>query len=1022
MLESLAEATGLPIDVPFDELEGRHRRLIMYGTGSTWIPVYAKDHKEETSPPLFQFQFKGLYPALEEAARLSPTLRNRLDYLVGEIECGHCGGSRLRDDATAVRFRGKSIDQLCRMPLGALQETIHSWKLDSRERKIAGDLIHEIQSRVQFLNDVGLDYLTLARPAASLSGGEAQRIRLASQLGSGLSGVLYVLDEPTIGLHPRDNQRLIRALHKLRNLGNTLVLVEHDREVIEGSDHVIDFGPAAGKQGGQIVGKGAPAKLGSQRSSVTGPYLSGKKVIPIPKNRRISTDEAEQILRESDPALPTNGKRKIPAPNATARAKPKPAHVRPFLTVRGARHNNLRSIDVRFPLGTLTAVTGVSGSGKSSLVNDVLHASLAKTLHRASVVPGAHDKIEGIEHINKVVRVDQQPLGNSPSTYTGAFELIRTLFAQLPEAKLRGFTARRFSFNVPGGRCEACEGNGQKRIEMHFLPDVWVTCESCQGRRYNEQTLSVRFHGHSIAEVLNLTCDQAVQLFGQLPKIRRVLQTLCDVGLGYLTLGQPAPTLSGGEAQRVKLAAELGRPDTGRTLYLLDEPTTGLHFGDLAKLLDVLNRLVDLGNTVIVIEHNLDVIKTADWIIDIGPEAGAAGGKIVVQGTPEQVVAAAGKRTPNPSANGKKRKKLNPSTRDGLYSHTAQALSPVLDAGRYVTRKVFSLADAEAASQGDLEIEDVGKDALMPWQVDGRAWHTRDRVGRNGGPCRWDGRILEKVVDRIHELADFSPTNWESRTIVEITGKTASHGWFFHALTGETWLLKLKFRAAKRTFRSDSLLQQIQLKPMNEMHDLPIYGNEPRVTVKSAAGPWQEIEIRAHSLSEIDTPEFWSFLETAVEGFQKVAQRAAVNPEDLMPWKKLGRKWHLSKRGFPIGKQMMWDHSLLERLFTLLEKTTSDGRFVWDNQSLVHLLANGHTHPWATVHTKRADSLDLVLSGPKNVFGLGRIASIGYDRELDTSSKDRDIVKLRFRNLRELGAAEFREFLDEHYRSLTSIV
>ena len=504
---------------------------------------------------------------------------------------------------------------------------------------------------------------------------------------------------------------------------------------------------------------------------------------------------------------------------------------------------------MRIPLGTFTVVTGVSGSGKSSLVEDVLFASLARTLHRANTSPGAHDAIRGVELINKVIRVDQQPLGqtptSNPATFTGVFDLIRTLYAQLPEAKLRGYTPRRFSFNVPGGRCEKCEGNGQLRIEMHFLPDVWVECDTCGGRRYNPETLAVRYHGRSIADVLDMSCGDAVKLFENIPKIRRPLKTLCDVGLDYLTLGQSAPTLSGGEAQRVKLAAELSRPDTGQTLYLLDEPTTGLHFDDLAKLLDVLNRLVDLGNTVVVIEHNLDVIKTADWVIDLGPEAGEEGGYVVAAGTPEDLVegrgtrgegqerAEGGRRRAERRA-GSKSEIRNPKSEvvsspfalrppPSAVSHTAAALAPVLAAGPRVERKPFDFAAEAALHEGDRDITEVGGDARMPWQTDGRRWHTIDRVGRTGNPCRWDGRILAEVVERIEEAEEsgtgslcrngpqsasqkanlsrfplFAETDWSDRGVVEIRAARKADGWFFHAITGEEWLLKMKFRTAGR--------------------------------------------------------------------------------------------------------------------------------------------------------------------------------------------------------------------------------
>ena len=665
MLAALSAHTGVPTDVPFEQLSARQRRVVLYGCGEEWIDVpnpraaetagrRSKKKDAISAPaaknalPWFRFQYKGLYPALEEAARLSPAMRGKLDPLIDEVECSTCDGTRLRDDAASMRLKNLTIGQIGRLPLERLVDELARWQWTTEEKKIAGELIREIQTRVQFLVDVGLEYLTLARPAPTLSGGEAQRIRLASQVGSGLCGVLYVLDEPTIGLHPRDNRRLLTALEKLRDLGNTLLIVEHDREVVRAADQLLDFGPGAGEFGGQIVARGTPAQVAKIKGSVTGPYLSGKKAIAVPINRRMAAPEltasgAPGDARNRKRAAKSNGVEKLAG--SIANTAPAPSVEPPgggWLEIVGARHNNLRNVTARIPLGTLTAVTGVSGSGKSSLIEDVLYRSLAHTLHRARVIPAAHDEIRGLKWINKVIRVDQQPLGNSPTsnpaTYTGAFDLIRTLFAQLPEAKIRGYQPRRFSFNAPGGRCEACEGNGQKRIEMHFLPDVWVECDVCRGRRYNPETLAVRFHNQSIADVLDMPCGRAVKLFEEIPKIRRILQTLCDVGLDYLTLGQPAPTLSGGEAQRVKLAAELARPDTGQTLFLLDEPTTGLHFDDLAKLLDVLNRLVDLGNTVVVIEHNLDVIKTADWIIDMGPEAGEGGGYLVASGTPEQIV------------------------------------------------------------------------------------------------------------------------------------------------------------------------------------------------------------------------------------------------------------------------------------------------------------------------------------------------------------------------------------------------
>ncbi len=1003
MLKSLSHGTGLPIDKPFEQLDARERRLVMHGTGDQWFDVTpGGKRKRRAARPLFRFQFKGLYPALEEASRLSPSFRARLEQFVDEVECSACSGSRLRDDAAAVRFHGKTIDELSRLSLRQIRKTLAGWKLSSREQKIAGELVREIRGRVQFLIDVGLDYLTLGRGAATLSNGEAQRIRLASQLGSGLCGVLYVLDEPTIGLHPRDNRRLLGALHKLRDLGNTLLVVEHDRDVIAGSDYVCDFGPGAGKHGGQIIAQGTSPQISRRRASVTGPYLGGKKAIAIPANRRL------QHLPDGDGWYRVNGDT-----TGDTRSAPAPSVGIDWLEIVGARHNNLKSVDVRIPLGTLTVVTGVSGGGKSSLIDDVLYGALAKRLHRAKTIPGAHDDIRGVEHINKVIRVDQQPLGNSPTsnpaTYTGVFELIRTLFAQLPEAKLRGYTARRFSFNVAGGRCDDCEGNGQQCIEMHFLPDVWVECETCKGKRYNPETLAVAYHGRSISDVLDMTCDEAHRLFENIPKIRRILQTLCDVGLDYVTLGQPAPTLSGGEAQRVKLAAELSRPDTGRTLYLLDEPTTGLHFDDLTKLLDVLHRLIDLGNTVVLIEHNLDVIKQADWIIDLGPEASEQGGTVVVEGPPETVVACAagGDGLGSPSHKPAKGK-----AGGRPVSHTALALAPVLDAGPLEERPVYDPAAAEQRRDGDLDITDVGQDAKMPWETDGRGWHTKDRVGRRGEPCRWDGRILERVVDRIHELGEFSDTNWNARSVVEIAASKKSDGWFMHAITGEAWLLKMKFRMSRGAFNRQDLVERLDLKTLNQMEELPVYGNQPRVRCKNLRGPWQEVEVRAYSLDEIDKPEFWSFLEEAVRSFQKLT--TAINPEDMMPWRKLGQKWHIMRKGFPPGRRILWNAEVLEELCELLSGIAPDGQFLWNNQQLVHFIPKGHREPWASLLTKRTESLDLILTGPKNLVGFGRVTELGWDREFDATRPDRDLIRIKFRKVVDFEKGDLAGFLRQH--------
>ena len=1030
MLGALRDRFGVPIDVPFDKLSPRNRRLVMYGTGEEWIDV-----TPQKKSPTFRFQYKGLYPALEEASRLSPRLRGRLEHLVDEIECSQCGGSRLRDDSAAVRFQARTIDEYCRLPLGELLPTVDKWKLPAAQKKIAGELIREIRNRLTFLCDVGLEYLTIGRSAPTLSGGESQRIRLASQVGSGLCGVLYVLDEPTIGLHPRDNTRLVGALHKLRDLGNTLLVVEHDRDVIAGADGLLDFGPAAGRLGGDIVARGTPDEVSKKRGSVTGPYLSGKKAIPVIKNRRVT---AEPLAATRQRSAPKRGKsaRTSGGEDAPARGANFPSS---SLRIINARHNNLKGVNVTIPLGTLTAVTGVSGSGKSSLVEDVLYNQLARQLHRAKTIPGNHDSIAGVEQIDKVIRVDQRPLGNTPSsnpaTYTGVFELIRELFAQLPDAKVRGYAARRFSFNVSGGRCDDCEGAGQKCIEMHFLPDVWVDCDTCQGHRYNRETLDVKYRGRSIADVLEMSCGEALELFANIPKVRKILQTLCDVGLDYVALGQSAATLSGGEAQRVKLAAELARPDTGRTLYILDEPTTGLHFDDIAKLLDVLHRLVDLGNTVLVIEHNLDVIKQCDWLIDIGPEAGAGGGSVVGQGTPEQLVeqmqaaeggTTKGKKKPVAKGPGVS----NPPA--GFPSHTAFALVPVLAEGPHVERKPYDFAAAEAKRHGDLDINDLGKEVKMPWELDGRKWHVEERVSRSGDPVRWDGKILAAIDERVHQLSEsLLPTDWSHRTIVEINGPKKSDGWFFHAITGEPWVLKLKFRTAKRTFNAERLTAELNLPPFNDLAEIETYGNGPRVKCKNLRGPFQEVQVFAHGWDELNTPAFWAMVEMAVEGFKKFTERVGKNPEDVMPWKVLGKKWHLARKGFPPGKKVAWPQETLEELLELLESTAAGAlngeasvgapQFLWNNQQVVHLMIPGQRLPWATVQTKRTVGVDVSLHGPAGAFATGRVAEIGVKQLVQPGSEGYDAVKLRFITPQDLTRGDLQKFLAEHLEAVRAV-
>jgi excinuclease ABC subunit A len=614
LVAGVAEAGGFSLDTPWSKLRVKDRKALLYGTGTKQVHVKYRNRFGRSRSYLAHYE--GIVPWLQRrhAEAESDWSRDQIEQYLREVDCPACGGARLKPESLAVTVGGMNIFELCSLSIVRALEAVDALSLTEREHMIADRVLREVRERMRFLLDVGLDYLSLARSAGTLSGGEAQRIRLASQIGSGLVGVLYVLDEPSIGLHQRDNQRLIGTLLRLRDLGNTVIVVEHDEETIRTADHVVDIGPGAGEHGGRIIHSGPVTGrkgLVANRESITGQYLAGTRSIPVPDRRRPGSGD--------------------------------------LVVVRGAREHNLQDLDASFPLGCLVAVTGVSGSGKSTLVNDILLRALAQQLHRAKTPPGRHTKVEGINHLDKVVDVDQAPIGrtprSNPATYTGVFDHIRRLFAQTPEAKVRGYQPGRFSFNVRGGRCEACAGDGTIKIEMHFLPDVYVPCEVCHGARYNRDTLEVTFRGKTIADVLDLSCEEGLSFFANQPPIARHLQTLVDVGLGYIRLGQPAPTLSGGEAQRVKLATELSRRPTGHTFYILDEPTTGLHFEDAKRLLEVLGRLVDQGNTVVVIEHNLDVIKTADWIIDLGPDGGDRGGRIVAEGTPEQVAKTAGSYT-----------------------------------------------------------------------------------------------------------------------------------------------------------------------------------------------------------------------------------------------------------------------------------------------------------------------------------------------------------------------------------------
>ena len=610
LIAAVAEAYDVDVDKPWSQLSKEEKEIFLYGTGDERHQVsYTNRFGRRRS---YKVRFEGIVNNLQRRYEEtdSETNRERIEGYMAEQPCPACHGARLRPESLAVKVGGLSIAEYSDLSAHAAAEWIRELEMTETERAIARLIVREITERLSFLENVGIGYLSLARSARTLSGGEAQRIRLATQIGSHLVGVMYVLDEPSIGLHQRDNEKLIATLDRLRDLGNTVIVVEHDEGTMMAADHLVDLGPGAGEHGGHVIAAGTPKQVAKNPSSLTGQYLSGKKKIEVPAERRKPAGE---------------------------------------LVVRGAREHNLKGVDVEIPLGVFCCVTGVSGSGKSTLVNETLHHAVANRLHQAKLRPGAHDGIDGLDQIDKIINIDQSPIGrtprSNPATYTGVFDHIRQLFTQTQEARARGYKPGRFSFNVKGGRCEVCKGDGQIKIEMHFLPDVYVPCEQCHGKRYNRETLEVRFKGKNIADVLEMSVEEGVEFFENVPKIARRLRTLNDVGLGYIRLGQPATTLSGGEAQRVKLATELSKVATGDTLYILDEPTTGLHFADVQRLLDVLGRLVDAGNTVVVIEHNLDVIKTADWLVDLGPEGGEGGGEIVATGTPEEVAALAGSYT-----------------------------------------------------------------------------------------------------------------------------------------------------------------------------------------------------------------------------------------------------------------------------------------------------------------------------------------------------------------------------------------
>lgn len=1029
MMWAFARSSGIPLDVPFDNLPILQRRKIYHGTGDRWIEVSPNDYEESAllggqpaedadfKPFAFRFQFKGLYPALGEASRLNATLRAKLDRFVDQIECSACDGTRLKDVASSVRYENHTIGDFVRTPLGQLFESCRSWKLNARSRKVAGELIREIRDRLQFLLDVGLEYLTLGRAAATLSGGEAQRIRLAAQLGSGLCGVLYVLDEPTIGLHPRDNRRLLGALHRLRDLGNTLLVVEHDFDVIAGSDYLCDFGPKAGRHGGEVVAQGPPKDLQPLSRSVTAPYLLGTKGIAVPTNRRILDEQP----------------------------------VKQYLEIVDASENNLQNVTVKIPLGTFTAITGPSGSGKSTLINGILYPALARRLHRAALRPGRHGDIRFSGAIDKVIRVDQSPLGNTPSsnpaTYTGVFDLIRLLFAKLPESQQRGYTARNFSFNVPGGRCEACEGTGQKKIEMHFLPDVWIQCEDCHGKRYMPETLEARYHGHSIADVLDMACGDALRLFESQPKIAKILQTICDVGLEYVTLGQSAPTLSGGEAQRVKLAAELARPDTGKTLYLLDEPTTGLHFDDIAKLLIVLQQLVNLGNTVVVIEHNQDVIKTVDWIIDMGPEAGREGGKVVCEGTPEYVAQYAGQVLQEIKKTKRKAAKDEDSDSAPLRSYTGEFLGPVLKAGPHESQTLQQPAKSVPVPVKTAKVEEqvVDKrqvatvepslDQKPGWEVDGRAWHLQDPRDRKGSPVKWDSQCIGLLMERLEDCQQFESFDFQHYSRIQVSKPKNSNVkrayWFMNAFSCESLWLKCKFRLPKGTFAAAQLIESMNLPTLNQMNIVGAYSNEQRVRV-SSTGRFQEVEVRFFHKEEIESEPFQHFLNVAIDAYcglanekrvvlsaKQVSSQDQVSAQvDVAParhlWQALGRRWHSLAKGFPEGSGPSWPLKMADETLGLFEKISGAAALHYETADTVTVRPVPEKDPWAIVETKKPGHLSVAVQGPADAIDLGSLEQMQTKGTLDVNSNGDSRITFHFTDPKQLANQHFHAFLKAH--------
>lgn len=955
MIEPLATHVGFSLDTAFRELDTEQRQAILFGVGDEWI----------AGPNGMTFQYRGIFPAIDWCTRHSWQFRRELADLVGEVSCHECRGDRVRPDAASVRFGNHTLPHICGMPVGEVHDFFEQLEVDDRTQRIAGEVVREIRNRLRFLVDVGLEYLTLDRPAPSLSGGEAQRIRLASQIGSGLTGVLYVLDEPTIGLHPRDNRRLLDALERLRDLGNTLIVVEHDRETLERCDHIIDFGPGAGVNGGEVVGMGSPKQLARNKRSLTGRYLANSLSIDVPTNRR----------------KPKNGD---------------------HLEIIGARHNNLQNIDARIPLGCFVAVTGVSGSGKSSLVFEILHAQLAKVIHRARTMPGEHDDIKGIGNINKVISIDQTPIGFSPrsdpATYVGVWDEIRKLFADLPDSKVRGYTPRRFSYNQGGGRCDACQGYGSKLIEMHFLPDVWVECDTCHGARYNPETLNVKFKGNSITDVLQMTISESLDLFKNVPRIRRYLQTLFDVGLEYLKLGQSAPTLSGGEAQRVKLAAELSRPSTGKTLYLLDEPTTGLHFADIQKLLAVLNRLIDGGNTIVVIEHNLDVIKTADWIIDLGPEGGNGGGQLLATGTPEEIT-----------------KVKN--------SHTGRLLEAILANSSKSERETFDFeAHRKAIYEVDREAE-LTSSTAMPWESNGRQWHLKDRLTTKGEHPMWDGAVLAKVVDHILEDDAFD-VDWNNRDEFRIFVKGKKMPFLVAKSTDRSYA-RVEVRTVAGQFDLKDLRERLDLKTFRELKGYPLYSKWPRFSELKGGKSYDLFAMVLAVKSDVENVEMIGFLNGAMAGFKALMGVSGEvgnfqKAKAVKVSNQLDRSWHLERR-IRRGRMQAWDPELLvafERLAednNLLKPDWKEPRYIYIGKrkarhNFVDIFVDRWQHVVAIFRARRGDC---------DQAGLEK--SLGVKVQI-SSPPGFDRIHLFLQGPQQIQTEAFEEFLEKYTEGFDEIM